>query len=496
MSKLLKNQPVFQSINKGLKTPLFALLVLSMSQTASAYTQKTFISELLADHEFFEQEQINVKISKLQMQSEGAIYGDWDLNFSAELGLNKQEQVKHDFDDTGGTGYTDKIDTKTRTLSLDSSKQFFSNGSRLTFSLDESFPIVDESFTVDDAGVTDTSGSAENIRNANISWNLPLMKNKDGIIAQNTYDVAVLDFENESLTLAEIQEDFVERKVFEFIDWVSLNWQMRAVAEMIYRLKDIRSKVDLEHSRDIAIFTKKIDKYHRALLKLKSKLRSQTGLLLASVKKINTSTNPPSLKKDININLIKDINEYVKGNIRELRQINLDIRKNERYIKTYKNRKLANLDFTLSASRNEDTDDSTSYSKSVTDEYEAKIVFSYPLNGDVDNQMNLDRRHLRSRQNELRYNHKLKDVLTAEKRLSNNINHGLEHLKLVKKQIKALEVTEELNLYSKGEGEARFVIIELRDYLDLQQENNETLIDLYKDKLEYDNLMDRLLPKT
>jgi hypothetical protein len=40
-----------------------------------------------------------------------------------------------------------------------------------------------------------------------------------------------------------------------------------------------------------------------------------------------------------------------------------------------------------------------------------------------------------------------------------------------------------------------FIINKTNDYQDLQLEEIDILIDLYKDKLKYDSLLDRLLPK-
>jgi hypothetical protein len=50
-----------------------------------------------------------------------------------------------------------------------------------------------------------------------------------------------------------------------------------------------------------------------------------------------------------------------------------------------------------------------------------------------------------------------------------------------------------LEIYLKNQDEMLFVINEANDYQDLQLEKIDILIDLYKDKLKYDSLLDRLL---
>jgi hypothetical protein len=79
--------------------------------------------------------------------------------------------------------------------------------------------------------------------------------------------------------------------------------------------------------------------------------------------------------------------------------------------------------------------------------------------------------------------------------LDTDIRHGLKQSTLIKKQIQAFKESSEVNLYPNDQGEARFVIVDLEDYLGLETENIDTLISLYKDKLAYDNLLDRLLPR-
>ncbi|MBT4000562.1 MAG: TolC family protein, partial [Candidatus Thioglobus sp.] len=174
--------------------------------------------------------------------------------------------------------------------------------------------------------------------------------------------------------------------------------------------------------------------------------------------------------------------------------IDLEIQKNARSIKTYKNAELADFDFTISASKDENKGNYSSYSKSKEINIEAKFVFSYPLTGDISNQVYLSKYELKKRQIELKYENKLKDVVSDINKLSTDIKQGLIQLKLTEQQVKKNEVDNELNLYFAGKGDVRFAIIEQEDYQELQLEKIDLLVDLYKNKLRYDSLIDRLLP--
>jgi len=106
----------------------------------------------------------------------------------------------------------------------------------------------------------------------------------------------------------------------------------------------------------------------------------------------------------------------------------------------------------------------------------------------------LSKYELKKRQIELKYENKLKDVVSDINKLSTDIKQGLIQLKLTEQQVKKNEVDNELNLYFAGKGDVRFAIIEQEDYQELQLEKIDLLVDLYKNKLRYDSLIDRLLP--
>jgi len=469
---------------------LLMIFIFLLSKPAASYSQKTYINQLLNSNKFFEREMLNLEIKQIEMLGDRVNYEDWDWNIGAELGRIHKSKFKYDY--TSSADYAQNTSQQVRKISSDLSKNFFSNGSELSFSFDRSLPVKDEEMH-DKNGYQKNKITTEYLDEINVSWTLPLLKNRNGVLDQKTYDLAVLDFFDEKLVLAEAQEDFIEDKVIELIDWVDYQWQLTAVNNIIGKLTKALNTVNIL-PRDANTLTRSIDKYQRLLLNLKSKLKAQNGLLLDSISTINFANNPPVLEQDFKINFINDLERYSQSNIRDLRRIKLEMRKNNRYIKAYQNSKLPELDFTLSASKDDNKGNYTSYSKSSGTEYEAKFVFSYPLSGDTANQVYLDKYRLKARQLEIKYNNKLKAVIANVNKIGTDIKQGLVQLALVKQQLKTLKLNHELNLFLEGRSKVRFIIDEQDDYLKLQFDHFSVLIELYKNKLKYDSLLDRLLP--
>ena len=470
---------------------LLLVFILLISTSVSAYTQSNFIDQLLISHEFFEKEMINLKIKKLEMDGDQANYGNWSWDVGAQIGRIHKDKQKYDY--ISSTDYARETNQDVRKISSDLSKKFFTNGSELNLSFDRYLPVKDEKM-YDKNGYQKDKNTTEYLNDASISWTVPLLKNKDGVIDQRTYDLSVLDYKDEKLLLAETQEDFIEDKVFEFIDWVGFKWQIDTINKAINKLQNIRIKITKNKSRDIQVLTRFIDKKKRLLLSLKSKLKAQSGLLSAAVKSIDLTKDLPTLPSIFYVDLINNVKHYCQANIRDLHRIDLELQKNSRTITTYKNSQLADFDFTISASRDDNKGNYTSYSKSSETIVETKLVFSYPLSGDISNQVYLDKYRFKQRQIELKYENKLKDVVSAIKKLKTDIKQGLIQLKLTQRQIKQHKIDNELDLYFLGQGDVRFAIIEQDDYQELQLEKIEILINLYKNKLKYNSLLDRLLP--
>jgi hypothetical protein len=524
-------------------------------------------------------------------------YANWHWEIDAELSKTNKYNFKHDY--TSTYDYAQATYQQEQKISSDLSKKFFSNGSELEFKVSRSLPTKDEQL-YDNNGYQKDKNTTEYLDDLSVSWTIPLLKNKNGIADQKSYDLSVLEYDDEKLVLAEVQEDFVKDKVDEFIDWVGYTWQIDTVKQTINRLTNLATQIQAQqakdkdkninknndrtlrknkgigkdnNSRNKKILKNSINKHKRLLLSLQSKLKAQNILLLSAVRHLDLDKNTPKLTHKFSINLIDNLEKYCKTVVRDIKRINIEILKNNRYIKTYKNANLADLDFTISASQDNNKGNYSTYSKSSATEYEAKLEFTYMLSGDVSNQVSLDKYQLKSRQLELKFNNKLDEIVASAKKIATNIKQGQIQLGLIKEQLQVLESGYELDLgletekelgleleakekaelglglglelglksksdlelksnldlklkkekelnleaktkaeldlnleaktkaelglnleiYLKNQDEMIFVINEANDYQDLQLEEIDILIDLYKDKLKYDSLLDRLL---
>lgn len=465
--------------------------VLLLSQSALSYSQKDFINQLLKSHDFFETELINLQIKRIEMLGDQANYSNWDWDISAELGRIHKDKFKYDY--TSSTDYAQNTNQTVQKISSDLSKKFMSSGSELTIAFDRSLPIKDEEMH-DKNGYQTDKNTTEYLNDLSVSWTLPLLKNKNGLVDQKTYDLAVLDYKDEKQVLAEAQEDFLAEKAVDFIDWVGYQWQLQVVDSTINKLANMHDKLASNHTRDRDILSRSLDKHKRLQQSLRSKLKAQNAVLLGSIDTIDFDKDPPILNQKFNIHLIDDIKQYCQTKVRDLKRIKIEISKNNRSIETYDNSTLPDLDFSISATRDDNKGNYTSYSKSSETEYEAKLVFSYPLSGDITNQVYLDKYRLKSRQLALKYNNKLNDILADVKKNETEIRQGQIQLALINKQLQALNPYYELNLYADNQSDIRFVINEADDYQALKLEKIDVLTGLYQDKLTYDSLLDRLLP--
>ncbi len=301
-----------------------------------------------------------------------------------------------------------------------------------------------------------------------------------------------MDYKDERLLLDEVQEDFIEDKLMIFIDFISYKRQSNIVRLKLEKLQKILkySIQNKAHISDISILKRSINKSKRLLLSLESKLGAELDLLrgLISNKRVFTKVS-----YDDSFSLIEDIGFYLKENSRDLKRINIENAKNQRHIKSYKNAKLPELDFTLSATRDENKGNYSTYTRSTENEYEAKIELSYSLTGDTSNRTLLSKYRLKTKQLELKYKDKFDDISADVAKLSALIKQDINNLKLYGLQNELDDPFQQLTQDQKTN--IRFVIDEMNDIEDLYVDYIIQSVELYKNQVKYDALLDRLLPK-
>jgi outer membrane protein TolC len=476
------------------KTTAKFLIPFLLSTSVGALTEPEFVQSLLDNHAFFEKEQINLIIKKIEMDGDKANYGDWTWDVSGEIGRIEKDKVKRNY--TSSTDYARSTSQDVKKISTDFTKKFFDNGSELNISYDKSLPIKDEAMH-DKNGYQTDKNTTEYLDDLEISWTLPLLKNRGGVIDQKTYDLSVLDYKDEKLVLAEIKEDFIESKLMIFLDWVNYNAQIKIIKNRLELSKQMLETLKNKGKNKISILTlqRSINKTQRLLLDLESKLKAEQNTLSILLGNIDLDKNPLKIDWGIQPKLVDNLSNYCEKYIRDIQRIEIEKLKNKRYIESYKNSQLADFDFTITALRDDNKGNYSTYSDSSETQYEAKFEFSYPLTGSVSNQVYLDKYRLKRRQLELKHKDKFDDILSDAQKLTTELKQGVKQLSLHQTQIKegeAGDTQSELQNFLEGSGNIRFVINEQDDHQELLIDHVQASIDYHKNRIKYDSLLDRL----
>ena len=476
------------------RTVKFLILFL-VSTSVHALSESEFVQSLLVNNIFFEKEQINLTIKQIEMDGDKSSYADWDWTVGGELGRISKHKNKEDY--TSSTDYAKSTTQDVRKISTDITKKFFSNGSELKISYDKSLPVKDEEM-YDKNGYQTNKNTTEYLDDASISWTLPLLKNKGGVVDQKTYDLAVLDYEDERLVLSEVKEDFIEEKLTIFLDWINYHTQIDIVKNRLKASKDILKTIQAQNANKTSVLTmrRSVSKSQRLLLDLESKLKAEQKSLNAVLPSVNLDANALKINWGARVGLIQDLHQYCKESIRDIKRIEIEELKNKRSVKAYQNSTLADFDFTISATQDDNKGNYSTYSKSSEVEYEAKLEFSYPLTGDVTNDVYLRKYRLKGRQLELKYQDKLDDIVSDAQKLTTEPKQGVKQLDLYQQQINENSpdnIKAELDEFLSGNGNIRFVINEQDEQQSLLLEQVGSAINYHKNRIKYNSLMDRLL---
>ena len=470
------------------KKLIVCILLFVINKLTFALNNNEFIDLLLSNHAFFEKENINLQIKKLEMDGDYANYAGWEWDISAELGRVNKDKNKENY--TSSTDYAKSTNQDIKKISTDITKKFLSNGSELSASFDKSLPVKDEEMH-DKNGYQQDKNTTEYLDDIELSWTIPLLKNSGGVIDQKTYDLSVLDYKDEGLYLSEIKEGFLEDKMMIFLDLLSYIKQASVINSRLIKSKHIFNNLDKNSTSksSLLVLQRSIDKTNRNLLALKSKMNAEKDLIASLISNVNID-KLSYLSNDFV--LVGDLKKYINIHSRDIKRINIEKLQNFRYIKTYENSELPELDFTITTTRDENKGNYSSYTKSVENEYEAKLEFSYPLTGDTTNKTYLSKYKLKTRQIELKYEDKFNDILADATKLTTLIKQGNKQMDLYKFHIKSIDPFDNIDLIDAKE--VRFVVNEMNDIEDLYIDQILDATELYKNQVKYNSLLDRLLP--
>lgn len=181
----------------------YSFILLLASSHIHALNENLFIEKVLQSTHLFESAAIDLKIKEIELLGDERQYSNWHWDLGGEVLLSRRLQNKN----TNYT-YTHQQIKFDQLLSTELSKRFFSNGSELTLSLSGSLPKTSEEKYKNQSYSSDVVTSASLV-DAEINWQLPLLRNVDGILDQRTYDLAVLELQDEQWVFREFQEKTV-----------------------------------------------------------------------------------------------------------------------------------------------------------------------------------------------------------------------------------------------------------------------------------------------
>jgi hypothetical protein len=326
---------------------------------------------------------------------------------------------------------------------------------------------------------------------AEISWELPLLRNVGGVLDQRTYDLAALELEDEQLVFGEFQVSTVASYLKVYFEYALLGEEISLLEVHINQLDLIDAHI--KHSA----FSEKLISYSkRALIKTKSRLISLINKQLTLAKNLENVLSVRELAsiKPIHYHLKTSFLDDIETSSVKLRRIIIEQLKNQRQIRYYQNALKPELDFSINASRTVQKGNYSSYSESDTTDVEVSLSFEYPLSGDDRARTLLRKYQLKARQLEIKYNRKLEDLIVKQQALQLKLHSTLETIDLIDAQINQLDIAA-TDLKELSALDIRPHIERLTDAVELKLDYHDELIDYQHARVNYDNLLGRLLIK-
>jgi DNA polymerase III psi subunit len=464
----------------------YSFILLLASSHTHALNEGLFIEKILQSAHLFENAAINLEIKEIELLGDERQYNNWHWDLDGEVLLSGRLQNK----DTNYT-YTHQQIKSDQLLSTELSKRFFSNGSELTLSLSGSLPKTSEEKYKNQSYYSDVVTSTTLV-DAEINWQLPLLRNAGGALDQRTYDLAVLDLEDEQWVFRRFQEDIVASYLKSYFEYAILGDNLRLLQMHI-------SQLDLlvAYIRDGALDEKLVSSVEQAASKAKSRLMASKGETHALTNKLKSVLSTGELEAIELIFYHLKMNPFgdIEAESVDLKRIRIEQLKNQRQIRYYQNTLKPELDFAFNASRAVQKGNYSSYSESDTTDVEISLSFEYPLSGDVGAKTLLRKYQLKARQLEIKYNSKLKDLKTKQKELQLGLQTGLEGIDFINNQLSRLDVAA-IDFKGLLAVEVRPYIERLTDVLELKLDYNDELIEYHHARVDYDNLLSHLLVKS
>lgn len=454
-------------------------------------TEHAFMRQLVSaieDGWGFETDRIDVEIKKIELKQSRIRQNGLRLDFKSSADFDYWDKNRTT---NSSYIYTKKANNLERDLSLEASKRFLNNPSKLILSYDKGLPRNSyERFKQSD--YYDSYKTHSNHSQLSIEWIIPLLKHSNGASDLKIYRRDQLDLEDTILSFLENKEDFIVEQLSKFYDLFKYQEQAKLYEK---HKRDLQKLLKIETHKRIAV--------DRVLIELEKDFAQAQRSEESIRQDLSIRLNIPELKHELvsmNFLISSDLTQNLALQLREqnrsLKRMQIDQDLKHIDIEYYKNQDLPELNLRLKASQN--IDQSTARSSNYRDEeneYKILIEFDVPILGYQSNRKSLEISKLQLAKHEYNYQRKRND-LTAE---INALQKSLKNSESILRSYENLIVASVQNKHQtfKNYQESQSSIDELlnahSDELSVQLDSIEANIKYQKELLELKNLLDVLL---
>ena len=301
----------------------------------------------------------------------------------------------------------------------------------------------------------------------------------------------MLELEDEQWVFRRFQEDTVVSYLKSYFEYAILSDKLRLL-QMHIRQLDLL----VAYIRDGALDERLVSSVERAASKAKSRLMASKGETQALTNKLKSVLSADELEAIEPIFYRLKTNHFgdIEAESVDLKRIRIEQLKNQRQIRYYQNTLKPELDFAFNASRAVQKGNYSSYSESDTTDVEVSLSFEYPLSGDVGAKTLLRKYQLKARQLEIKYNNKLEDLKTKQQALKLKLQSSLKAIDLIDTRLSQLDVIA-VDFKGLSVVDVGVYMDSLSDTVELKLDYNDELIEYQHTRVDYDNLLSRLLAK-
>ena len=414
--------------------------------------------------------------------------------FSFDTSYNYRDR---DRDIASTTDYTSQTRTYPKELGLDIDKRFLSNPGSLQLGISRRQEQGTEERT--DVPTKTQAGRGDILVSHHvqeyetehyIQFRYPLLKLDSNATSLKTHHRDIIDLQRQQLSFFETKEDFLEDRLQDYLLWFYLQEQNRIEQEFLRQLRQLQPKDEAEAALLKSTIYQLENDNSDTRIQLQA-IKEKLAVLLDD-KSIVMETAEFDLQKRAHL-VGGNVPDYLHATNRDLQRITLNIELSRLEIAHFQNQRLPELDITLRAEQNSNRGN-TRTSKINDDRinYSANLEFSYPLGGNITNRTNLEKSLLGVRRLEISYQDKLQDLLADIQLL--NARLSLDETRLLDTIDAAAQSAQiEYENYQAGRSSFRDLLQAYQEVRGAKLDHLENVTDYQTNRIEYDNLLDRII---